>query len=85
MCREIPGVSEGNPLMRSLLSTSLQSALTLKMGAAALFTLVMAVYSRQHFTRSFIITSVIALIYALLTGWHLVGIHLTIWYLSLAT
>lgn len=83
LCQQFPEVREANPLMRYLLNTDFRTAITAKMAVVMFFILVMTVYSRQHFARSFIITGAIVLIYALVAGWHLVGMDLTIWYLSL--
>ncbi|HNX29566.1 MAG TPA: DUF5658 family protein [Syntrophomonadaceae bacterium] len=71
--------AEGNPLMAALLNTSPRLAVSLKMAAAILFTIVMLAYSKKQFRRAFLISVLITFVYLLVALWHLFGMHITNW------
>ncbi len=63
-------IIEGNPFIRFLLQISPRLAIVFKMGVTILFAFTMLLYSTKHFMRTFIISSLIAFVYLVLTAWH---------------
>lgn len=80
LCSHFPWIKEGNPLMNYLLHWDPRWAIVAKMTAVCLFILIMGVYSTAHLHRSLAITAAVALVYVLLTGWHVLGMRLSLWY-----
>jgi len=73
---------EGNPIMRYLLERNPATAVIIKMAVAVFFAVIIVIYSLTHAKRALTIAMGVAVLYFLVTVWHLTGPQITNWYMS---